>query len=273
MDLIEHFKGTASAMGIGAAVGFVGLLFPQKKIAIRQRVFKDIWATLIGIALSLPAIMAIDYVEPRITSLIAPLARVLTAGLKDWPFFARFIAYFMLADFIGYCFHRALHTRLLWRFHRWHHSPTELYWLSGMRGSVLHAFFAILPFGIAFGVLDLPFTDALLIGTTVDFWLHYLHSNWGFKFWRWLEVFTMNHQHHRIHHARDMKMGNSNFGFFFPFWDRAFGTYTSPHDVPENFPLGEESTNLGEIRMSLGLDPEPNPMRLRKLSLWPMSWR
>ncbi|MGO9418883.1 sterol desaturase family protein [Roseiarcus sp.] len=36
--------------------------------------------------------------------------------------------------------HRLMHTRHFWRFHKWHHSPTYMYWLAGCRATVQQQF-------------------------------------------------------------------------------------------------------------------------------------
>jgi sterol desaturase/sphingolipid hydroxylase (fatty acid hydroxylase superfamily) len=36
---------------------------------------------------------------------------------------------------------------------------------------------------------------------------------------------------HRIHHSAEPKLGNSNDGVVFPFWDMAFGTHSDPLSV------------------------------------------
>ncbi len=54
---------------------------------------------------------------------------------------------------------------------------------------------------------------------------------------------------HRIHHAVDIRMQNSNFGDIFPWWDRIFGTYLPP------LPSGEERIVIGLEEFQSGASP------------------
>jgi sterol desaturase/sphingolipid hydroxylase (fatty acid hydroxylase superfamily) len=60
----------------------------------------------------------------------------LPQSVFEWPLAIRIFLYLFLADFGHYWVHRLLHTRHLWRAHKWHHYPTYMYWLAGVRGSV-----------------------------------------------------------------------------------------------------------------------------------------
>src|SRR5262245_28674545 len=57
-------------------------------------------------------------------------------GLLELPLAVRVVLYYMLADLGLYAVHRLMHTRYLWRIHRWHHSPPYTYWRAGIRASV-----------------------------------------------------------------------------------------------------------------------------------------
>jgi hypothetical protein len=67
--------------------------------------------------------------------------------------------------------------------------------------------------------------------------LLYLHINvsWDFGwFGRWVMVSPM---FHRVHHLKDPKYHDANFGQFLAIWDRIFGTYMDPRKI-ENWELG-----------------------------------
>ena len=70
----------------------------------------------------------------------------LPRGFFALPFVARAALYLVIADFGHYWVHRAMHTRWLWSIHRWHHSPNYMYWLMGMRGSVIQSTLVNLPY-------------------------------------------------------------------------------------------------------------------------------
>ena len=70
----------------------------------------------------------------------------LPQSMLEWPLAIRILFYLVLADFGHYWVHRLLHTRYLWRTHKWHHSPTYMYWLAGVRGSVIQQTLVNMPY-------------------------------------------------------------------------------------------------------------------------------
>lgn len=200
---------------------------------------------------------------------VGPLAvlRALPAPLK-------ILVGFVVNDFFLYWIHRAMHGPL-WRTHRWHHSVEELYWFSGFRTSVLHAFlFAIPQIAVAFFVLDLSQVEAgfafalgaffqltrgvagsaprtvadLAFGSGGELWDH-AASRLSLGP---LDALVISPRYHRVHHSVVREDQQSNYGIFLTVWDRAFGTYRDPATVDPAAPLG-----LGEEvpagRMVLGI--------------------
>ena len=76
--------------------------------------------------------------------IIFPLASFATSfGYHRWPaaigtlpLIARVTIYFVLADLGHYWIHRLMHQQFFWRVHKWHHSPTYMYWLGGVRATL-----------------------------------------------------------------------------------------------------------------------------------------
>ena len=64
---------------------------------------------------------------------------------------------------------------------------------------------------------------------------------------------------HRVHHSRDRRETDSNYGFNVPWWDRIFGTYRAAPLVPHE-------------RMALGVDgfDAPEEQRLDRLLTQPL---
>src|SRR4029450_2881346 len=57
------------------------------------------------------------------------------------------------------------------------------------------------------------------------------HANIRFRLPGWLHRFVVTPEFHRIHHADDRRLGNSNFSVVFPVWDMLFGTHSDPLHV------------------------------------------
>lgn len=172
-------------------------------------------------------------------------------ALRALPAPGRILAGFVITDFLLYGIHRAMHGPL-WRTHRWHHSIEELYWFSGFRTSVAHAFlFAIPQVAVAFFLFDMSQLEAGVafgLGAFFQFWDH-TSSRLSLGP---LDAVVISPRYHRVHHTCTLEHQRSNYGIFLTVWDRLFGTYRDPATVADDAPLGlgEEA---GVARMVLGV--------------------
>src|SRR6202000_729124 len=104
--------------------------YPAHEVSYRKALPRDLLATLVCTFAVLPAA---DYLNKKISFQL-----VLPDWISDWPLAVRIMLYLVIADFGHYWVHRLLHTRHLWCTHKWHHSPTYMYWLPVGGGSVFH---------------------------------------------------------------------------------------------------------------------------------------
>lgn len=150
--------------------------------------------------------------------------------LFEMPYWLKLILGVAMLDFVSYWFHRLGHiVPFLWRFHRVHHSDTQMDASTNFRGHPLESFLwfgtsNILAAGL-FG-LDLFTLGLYFFIVTPQFFLQ--HSNLLFP--KWLDktvglVFTTPNIH-KIHHDQDQQYTDSNFSDLFILWDRLFGTFT-----------------------------------------------
>lgn len=160
------------------------------------------------------------------------------AAIQELPGYVRIALAIIVVDFILYWIHRAQHRwEPLWRTHAWHHTIENLYWFSGFRTSFFHSLLYNLPQAgipmLLFRLSPLETGAAYAIGLFVQFWEH---TNLRFTLGplrRWI----MTPPYHRIHHAAFAHRGK-NLAPIFPVWDRMFGTYVDPCEVPTSFELG-----------------------------------
>jgi sterol desaturase/sphingolipid hydroxylase (fatty acid hydroxylase superfamily) len=171
-----------------------------------------------------------------------------------WPI--AFVVSVIVLDFLLYVGHRLLHTSYLWHTHAAHHSVEHLYWFGGNRSSPFHVMLQLVWGGLLGLVWPvnggmIGFVAGLILYTCIQ---HFNHANlrWRLGPLEWLFVVP---RYHFVHHGAGSKLNNSNFGFLLTAWDRMFGTYTNPDDVPENFPLGLDY-EVGMARMFIGLPPK-----------------
>lgn len=96
--------------------------------------------------------------------------------LRSLPGSVKIILAIVLTDFSLSWVHRAMHGKLLWPTHRFHHSIGEIWWLSGARTSFTHlCLFAAPQIFIAYYLLDLSTSQigmALSFAVGIKIWLH-----------------------------------------------------------------------------------------------------
>jgi sterol desaturase/sphingolipid hydroxylase (fatty acid hydroxylase superfamily) len=174
------------------------------------------------------------------------------SALTSLPGPAKVFFAVILTDFSLYWVHRAMHGKLLWPTHRFHHSIGEIWWLSGARTSFTHlCLFAAPQIFIAYYLFDLSALQvgiALSFGVAINIWLHAnIWVNLGF-----LEKVFVTPNYHRIHHGAK-GMTDKNLGFVLTVWDRMFGTYISPKTTGRDFPLFAEPVKKRLLRLLAGI--------------------
>jgi sterol desaturase/sphingolipid hydroxylase (fatty acid hydroxylase superfamily) len=197
--------------------------FAAHRTSYREQVPRDLGALGVGALLSIPAGAA----SSILFSLLPLGAAIERVPLLPW--WVTFPIAALGSDCALYWAHRTIHTRPLWRVHRWHHCPKNLYWLAGVRTSLLQLVLYS-PIPLLFILLRVP--ADFLAGWIVlgQFQNHCMHANVKFKS-RWLEMIFVTPRMHHIHHSKDPRHYGSNFGAVFSFWDRLFGTYFNPDQV------------------------------------------
>jgi sterol desaturase/sphingolipid hydroxylase (fatty acid hydroxylase superfamily) len=160
----------------------------------------------------------------------------------------------LAGDFLAYWSHRLRHRfDVLWSFHAIHHSQRELNFFTQNR---FHDLDIVIDFTIRALPLLMLNPGWLVIGifstiSLAHFRLYHsnIRSNYGV-----LRYILVTPQSHRIHHGRDARQLNCNFGIFFSIWDHAFGTqYGNDQEYApelgireEGFPI-EQGTGLRDL--------------------------
>jgi sterol desaturase/sphingolipid hydroxylase (fatty acid hydroxylase superfamily) len=165
------------------------------------------------------------------------------ASIAHLPLAPRVVLYFVLADFGHYWIHRLTHTKYLWRVHKWHHSPTYMYWLGGVRTTVPDFFMVNIPYVLAYSVLWISpwwMANAMAVQSILqNDWMH-MNVTWRS---RWLEWIIVTPRYHHIHHSDNPEHYGKNMASLFTIWDRLFGTYLDPEKVDKNLSFGTGETN------------------------------
>jgi sterol desaturase/sphingolipid hydroxylase (fatty acid hydroxylase superfamily) len=152
----------------------------------------------------------------------------------DWPAPLELAAALIAFDIWMYVWHRANHrVPFLWRFHRMHHSDTELDATTAFRfhtGEILFSACLRLPVLLALGMelWQLAIYEAVLLPVII---LH--HSN--VRLPRFLDhgllALVVTPAMHRVHHSRVQPETDSNYGSVLPWWDMVFRTFRLREDA------------------------------------------
>ncbi len=167
----------------------------------------------------------------------------------------------IVLDFAIYLQHVLFHAiPLLWRLHRVHHTDTEYDVTTGLR---FHPIEIILSMLIKLAVVILlgpPAVAVLIFEVLLNASAMFNHGNIHLpeRVERWLRLFIVTPDMHRLHHSAIKEETNSNYGFNLPWWDRLLGTYRA-------------QPQLGHTEMQIGLHQfrAPRQQHLHRLLLQP----
>lgn len=155
----------------------------------------------------------------------APLVRLWP---HKWPVWEQVLLVILIADFLQYWAHRAMHgLPILWRLHAVHHSVDRLYSFNTLRFHPLEMLQRYISHSLPFVLLGV---DPRVFG----FWIviHLLsaftqHCNVNFYFGL-LSRIVITPELHRWHHAMSPEESTTNYAPAFCLWDIVFGTYCRP---------------------------------------------
>jgi sterol desaturase/sphingolipid hydroxylase (fatty acid hydroxylase superfamily) len=218
-------------------------LFPARDVPYRAVFLRDLGTV---IAYSVCFLFVVRFTD-RI-----PIPKYVPASVLQMPLAYKVLLFYIVEDFGLYWVHRFMHTKYVWRTHKWHHYPTYMYWLAGSRTSIPH----IALFNLTF-VVALPFLagapkwifQAILVEHILrNTWMH-MNVTWTSG---WLEWIFVTPRYHHVHHSDNPSHYRSNLGSLLTIWDRIFGTYYNPEEVKEtlSFGIGER---VPAARLLLGI--------------------
>lgn len=135
-------------------------------------------------------------------------------------------------DFWRYWAHRIAHeNRFWWATHVTHHNSAKYNWSVSFRlGWTQHIkIIFFIPVALL-GFHPVVFFITHQIEVLYQFWIH---TEYIKKLPRPIEYFFTTPSHHRVHHARNEKYLDKNYGSTFIIWDRIFGTFQPEEERPD----------------------------------------
>lgn len=191
-------------------------------------------------------IVALDTLAVRLLFPVAAAGTAFMASENGWgllnlvslPGWLAVIVSVLVLDAAIYFQHRLFHAvPWLWRLHRMHHADLEFDVTTGLR---FHPIEIILSMAIKLTVvlaLGAPALAVVIFEVLLNATSMFNHGNVRLPLWfdRYLRLFVVTPDMHRVHHSIIVRETDSNFGFNLPWWDRLFGTYRAQ---PEKGHLG-----------------------------------
>ena len=152
-------------------------------------------------------------------------------SLGEWPWMAQFALFLIVNDFARYWLHRWYHeSNFLWRFHRVHHTLTEMDAMSTFRVHVLEGI-------LKYGMVVMPFHIfgidrwVIILYTSIDILKGlWHHANWKNEI-GWLNYILNSSELHWWHHSVEERGHRANYGSILSIWDWLFGTAYWPKGV------------------------------------------
>ncbi len=243
------------------AMAAIELLLPKRKLSMSKG---RRWLTNLGIA-------AVDTLMLRLMACVAvPIAAVAAAfyaeqngiGLLNhvaWPGWVKVAVALLVLDLAIWFQHLVSHkVPIFWRLHQVHHADRDIDVTTAVRFhpveialSMLWKIVVVVPLGAS------PFA-VFLFEVILNACATFNHANIALPTWldRFVRIFIVTPDMHRIHHSVLTTEHNRNYGFNLSLWDRLFRTY-----------LAEPSA--GQDGMTIGLNPYQSEAPTRfGWSLW-----
>ncbi len=171
----------------------------------------------------------------------------------DWK--VELILTILLIDMLTYIMHVLFHKApLLWRFHRMHHSDTEMDVTTGSRFHIgEHTISVCVRSGLyvlfSMDLAYILFYETLFLANVL---FHHANLSIGDTLDKLYRIFLTSPNMHKVHHSDRKVETDSNYTSLLSVWDRLFGTYTlleNPKDIVYGIKGLEEEQSV--IRMLL----------------------
>lgn len=161
-------------------------------------------------------------------------------GIIAMPPWARFAATLLILDLWTYWWHRFNHTLpFLWRFHRAHHTDTEMGATTAYRFHPIEIIISSL-LRIPLILLLCLSPEGLLwyeVILTLSILFHHANISIGRRADSRLRMVVVSPIMHKLHHSVEPAEFSSNYSSTLSIWDRLFNSWTAT-DQPERIKLG-----------------------------------
>jgi sterol desaturase/sphingolipid hydroxylase (fatty acid hydroxylase superfamily) len=191
--------------------------------------------------------LAVRLLVPITAASVAVYAEQYKIGLwylLSIPLPAATIISIILLDLLIYAQHILFHyAPLFWRIHKIHHIDQDIDVTTGLRFHPLEIILSALIKCMFVLLLRVPLMAIILFEILLNAMSMFSHANISLpkRFDKYLRLFIVTPDMHRVHHSVLQDETNSNFGFNLSCWDHLFRTHKA-------------QPKLGHLQMNIGLD-------------------
>lgn len=228
-------------VGISLAVWVLELLMPwrKKQKPIRKQFWQDAFYMFFNFFLfNLIIFIALSNTTVTLFGKMVSAIGLPSDHLFDltfMPVWAQLIVFFIIADFVQWGVHNALHrVPWMWKFHRLHHSVTEMGFAAHLRYHFMETVFYKTSLYIVIAYLmNLENIENVFIVHAFTILIGHLnHANVGWGYGPLKYIFN-SPKMHIWHHAKELPKDHPhgmNFGISLSLWDYLFRTDYIPSD-------------------------------------------
>lgn len=185
---------------------------------------------------------ALEFLHLVQFAIILPVGLMITRGLQAWapwlevkalaelPAWSQLLILFVVTDFCVYWWHRSQHeSRIIWQFHKTHHSQVHLNVLTTFRATVFDRLVALAVLAVPAAMMKVDAALPIAIAAALQFHQLVIHSDSGWSFGPLDRVFV-SPSFHEVHHSSLEPHLDKNYGGVLSIWDHLFGTYAPRGD-------------------------------------------
>lgn len=203
--------------------------------------------------------------------------RLFTVPVNGWTILPIFFA----VEFTYYVWHRASHRcRWLWSAHVAHHSGEHMNFTTAARQSLLYSVTGWWLFFLPLVWLGVPPAVVFFLYGVDLAYQYFVHTEAIARLPRWFEYIFDTPSNHRVHHGRNPRYIDKNYGGVIILFDRWFGTWEPEIEAPEYGIASRQphTHNVLTLACHEFIDMwkdvlRPGPLGLRLKHLWaPPDW-
>lgn len=184
----------------------------------------------------------LEFLHVTTAAILLPAGLLITRALQDgapWlevkalsalPTWVQLLIVFVVTDFWVYWWHRLQHeSRVVWQFHKTHHSQVHLNVMTSFRATVLDRLVVLVVLAVPAAVMRVDAAYPVAIAALLQFHQLVIHSDSGWSFGR-LDKLFVSPSFHEVHHSSLAPHLDRNYGGVLSVWDHLFGTYAPRGD-------------------------------------------